>query len=171
MNLKLSATLFASIVLLSCSNEKKNAQVNAPAGMHALDLKRYGKPFVIFVPDTTAAKLTVSEQPSGALDIIVGRNFAVSINEQAADLELRKTDIRNDEVNKLKNMVKEEPGGIIWESAITEPEYHFILNKKVGNSEYSFEDVKDGEHGGFRKEAVEKMYESCNSISGTAAEG
>lgn len=153
-------------ILISCGGKPKN-EIVAPQGMNTLDLSRYGKPFSIFVPDTSAAKLEVIEQASGSLDIKVGKNFAISINEQAADIELRKTDIKEDEVNKLKSFIVEEPTAIMWESEITEPEIHFIVNKKIGNAEYSFEDIRDPEAKAFGKEAIQKMFDSsknCNEI-------
>lgn len=157
-----SATLIAS-VLISCGGKKQEAIV-APQGMHVLDLSRFGKPFAIFVPDTTSAKFEIIEQPSGALDIKVGKNFALSINEAPADIELRKADIKGDDVNKFKSFVAEEPTAILWESEITQPEFHFLMNQKVGNAEYSFEDIRDPESNPLGKEAVQKMFDSSKSI-------
>ena len=78
--------------MVSCGGKKAEQEpIVAPEGMNVLDLSKYGKPFAIFVPDTTAAKLQITEQSSGALDIKVGTNFAITINEQAADIELKKT--------------------------------------------------------------------------------
>lgn len=169
---KMSGALLSAILILSCG-EKKQEGIVAPQGMHTLDLSRFGKPFAIFVPDTVAAKLSITEQSSGSLDIKVGKNFAISINEQPADIELRKTDIKDDEVNKLKSFVVEEPAAILWESAwegsTSEPQFHFLMNKKIGNSEYSFEDIKDPEANPFGKEAIQKMFESCKNISETSA--
>lgn len=151
------------VLLSSCGNKNSETMV-APQGMHILDLTRYGKPFAVFVPDTVAGKLVITEQPSGSLDISVGKNFAISINEQAADIELRKKDVKEDEVNKLKSFSLEDPSAIIWESEITRPEHHFLINQKIGNSEYSFEDVRDPEANPFGKEAIQKMYESSKNI-------
>ncbi len=160
-------TVIALSTIISSCGGKKAEEVVAPQGMHTLNLSRFGKPFSIFVPDTVASKMEIIEQPSGALDIKVGKTFAVSINEQAADMELRKTDIKEDEVNKFKSFITEEPMAIMWESEITEPEFHFIVNKKIGNSEYSFEDVRDPEAKLFGKEAIQKMFDSsknCNEV-------
>jgi hypothetical protein len=162
---KISILFFALAVVLtvsSCGGKKEEAIV-APEGMHVLDLSKYGKPFAIFVPDTIHSKLVVTEQSYGALDIQVGKNFAISINEQPADIELRKTDIKGDEVNKFKSFITEEPTAIMWESQITEPEFHFLLNQKIGNSEYSFEEVKSSEHI-YGKEPIQKMFDSCKNI-------
>ncbi len=151
-------------LITSCGGKKGNEEIVAPQGMHALNLSRFGKPFVIFVPDTVANKLAITEQSNGALDIKVGGIFAMSINEQAADIEMRKTDIKSDEVNKLKSFLTDEPGAIMWESEIVQPEFHFLMNQKIGASEYSFEDIKDTEVNPFGKEAIQKMFDSAKNI-------
>jgi hypothetical protein len=129
--------------------------------MHALDLSRYGKPFYLFVPDTLASKMTITEQLSGSLQIRVGKNFGIAINEQFADLQLLKEDLKNDEVNKLKKIHKDEAAAIIWESEVVSPEYHFILNRKIGDREYSFEDIRESQSNPFSMQAIEKMFESA----------
>ena len=161
LNLFSAAIIAAS--LTSCGSKKEEAIV-APQGMHVLDLSRFGKPFAIFVPDTTSAKFEIIEQPSGSLDIKVGKTFALSINEQAADIELRKADIKGDDVNKFKSFVTEEPSAIFWESEITQPEYHFLMNQKIGNTDYSFEDIRDPEANALGKDAVQKMFDSSKNI-------
>lgn len=158
--------LGAAVILLSmtsCGN-KGNEEIVAPQGMHTLNLNRFGKPFAIFVPDTVANKLSITEQTNGALDIKVGTNFAISINEQAADLEMRKMDIKDDELNKFKNYITDEPGAILWESEIVQPEFHFLLNQKIGGNDYSFEDIRDTEVDPFGKEAIQKMFDSSKNI-------
>jgi hypothetical protein len=161
------ASLLITTVLTSCGG-KKNESIVAPEGMLALDLNRYGKPFAIFIPDTNHTKLQVTEEPSGALHIRVGNSFAVAISEQPSDLELKKRDIKEDEVNRFKSFIKEESQGILWESEITQPEYHFLINGKIGTSEYSFEDLRDEEGNTLPRASVEKMYESCRNIKESA---
>lgn len=154
-----------TLFFVACGNKGSEQEpIIAPEGMNTLDLTRYGKQFAIFVPDTTKAKLTVTEQQSGALDISVGTNFAISINEQAADIEMKKADIKGEEVNKLKSFLVEEPNAIMWESEITKPEFHFLINQKIGNTEYSIEDVKSTEAEPFGKEAIQKMFDSAKNI-------
>lgn len=159
--------LFSAVIItsvISCGSKKTGEEIVAPQGMHTLNLSRYGKSFAIFVPDTVANKLQVIEQSNGALDIKVGKNFAISINEQATDMEMRKRDIKEDEVNKLKNFITEDPTAIMWESEIVQPEFHFIINHKIGDAEYSFEDVRDTESNPFGREAVQKMFDSAKNI-------
>ena len=160
----LSVAIVAS-TLLSCGGKKSEQEpIVAPAGMNVLDLTKYGKPFAIFVPDTVAAKLMVTEQSSGALDIKVGTNFAITINEQAADIELKKKDIKEDEVLKFKNYVVEEPTAIFWESEIVKPEFHFLINQKIGNTDYCIEDLKSTETEPFDKATTQKMFDSGKNI-------
>ena len=160
----LSVALLASTII-SCGGKKNEQEaIVAPQGMNVLDLSKYGKPFAIFVPDTVAAKLTVTEQSSGALDIKVGGNFAITINEQAADIELKKKDIKEDEVLKFKNYVVEEPNAIFWESEIVKPEFHFVVNQKIGTTDYSFEDIKSTDTEPFDKGTIQKMFDSAKNI-------
>lgn len=168
---KLISLVSAAVILnfASSCGEKKNADeaIVAPQGMHVLDLNKYGKPFVIFVPDTVASKLEVTQQTYGALDIRVGKNFAVSINEQAADIALRKNDVKEDEINKFKSFIVDEPNAIFWESEITQPEYHFLINHKIGNADYSIEDIRNAEGDALGKDAVQKMFDSAKNIKET----
>ena len=161
-NLFSAATI--AIVLVACGDKKKEEAIVAPQGMNVLDLTNHGKPFAIFVPDTTTAKLIVTEQTSGALDIKVGVSFAITINEQAADIELKKTDIKGDEVNKFKSFITEEPTAIFWESEVTKPEFHFLINQKIGTSEYSIEDTKSTEAEPLSKDNTQKMFDSAKGI-------
>lgn len=160
---KLFSVAIIASLFFSCGGNKKE-EFAVPQGAHILNLARYGKPFSIFVPDTNAGKFEVIEQTSGALDIKVGNNFAVSINEQFTDMQLRKADIKDDEVNKLKTYVVEEPNAILWQSQIVEPEFHFLVNKKIGTNEYSFEDIRDTEAKPFSLEAAQRMFDSSKNI-------
>lgn len=163
----LSALVLIVALFFAACGEKKKETVAAPEGMLALDLSAYGKPFSLFIPDTANAKLEVNEETSGALNVRVGKNFGISINEQEADLTLRKEDIKSDEVNKLTSYIAEEPDAIFWESSIIAPEYHFVVNKKVNNASYSFEDIRDTEAAPYGKEAVQRMFDSSRNIQAT----
>jgi hypothetical protein len=149
--------------LISCGGNKSE-EIVAPEGMHTLNLNRFGKPFAIFVPDTIANKMEITEQSNGALDIKVGRAFAISINEQAADIELRKQDIKDDEINRFKTYIAEEPNAIMWESQIVQPEFHFLINQKIGTADYNFEDIRDTESNTLGKDAIQKMFDSAKNI-------
>lgn len=160
----LLATLTLAVVITSCGNKDSKQNLEAPAGMVALDLSKFGKQFSVFVPDTTAAKLEVVEQSWGALEIKVGKGFHLSITEDPGDIELRKSDIKSNDVNVFKSFVVEEPLSILWESAITQPEYHFYSIQKIGTNTYVFEDVVAQDGQPFSKEAVQKMLDSAKNI-------
>ncbi|HRD38122.1 MAG TPA: hypothetical protein PLC65_05785, partial [Bacteroidia bacterium] len=118
----------------------------------------------IFVPDTTNSKMEIMEQTWGALEIKIGKDFQLSITEDPGDMELRKTDIQGDEVNKFKSFVVDEPTTIMWESEITKPEFHFYSIQKLGNSTYVYEDIKSTEGEPLSKEAVQKMVDAAKSM-------
>lgn len=167
--MKKTFVIAASIVTVlfnsSCGDKKADQEpIVAPAGMNVLDLSKYGKSFAIFVPDTVQNKLTIVEQTYGALDITVGSKFAISICEQAEDLEMKKKEVKEDEVNKVKSFMVEEPTTIYWESAITDPEYHFIINHKIGTSDYHIKDLNNPDGKPFDKESAQKMFDSAKNI-------
>ncbi|MDF2447848.1 MAG: hypothetical protein K0R26_352 [Bacteroidota bacterium] len=164
--LTLFSALTLAFVVHSCGDKNDAKNIEAPAGMVALDLSKYGKQFSIFVPDTTAAKLEVVEQTWGALEIKVGKNFQLSITEDPGDMELRKSDIKSNDVNIFKSFVVDEPTTIMWESEITKPEYHFYSIQKVGANTYVFEDIVPADGTPLSKEAIQKMLDSAKSIVG-----
>lgn len=153
-----------AITTPSCGGKDTKQNIEAPAGMVALDLSKYGKQFSIFVPDTTAAKLEITEQSWGALEIKVGKNFHISVTEDPGDMELRKSDIKSNDVNIFKSFIVDEPLTIMWESAITQPEYHFYSIQKVGKNTYVFEDVVPADGQPLGKDAIQKMLDSAKQI-------
>lgn len=153
-----------TVSIPSCGGKDTKQNIEAPAGMVALDLSKYGKQFSIFVPDTTAAKLEITEQSWGALEIKVGKNFHISVTEDPGDMELRKSDIKSNDVNIFKSFIVDEPLTIMWESAITQPEYHFYSIQKVGKNTYVFEDVVPADGQPLGKDAIQKMLDSAKQI-------
>jgi hypothetical protein len=160
----LLSVITLSIAVPSCGGKDAKQNIEAPAGMVALDLSKFGKQFSIFVPDTTAAKLEVVEQTWGALEIKVGKGFHISITEDPGDIELRKSDIKSNDVNIFKSFIVEEPLTLMWESAITKPEYHFYSIQKIGANTYVFEDVVPADGEPLSKDAIQKMFDSAKQI-------
>ncbi len=158
------SALTLSLAFISCGGNDKKEDIQAPAGMVALDLSRFGKQFSIFVPDTTSAKLEITEQSWGALEIKVGKSFRISVTEDPGDIELRKSDIKSNDVNIFKSYVVEEPLTIMWESEITKPEYHFYSIQKAAGNTYVFEDIVSADGEPLGKEAVQKMLDSAKQI-------
>lgn len=159
----LSVLAFTTLIT-SCNGGDKKEQIQAPAGMVALDLSKYGKQFSIFVPDTTTSKLTILEQSWGALEIKVGKNFQISITEDPGDIELKKSDIKSNDINVFKSYVVEEPLTIMWESQITKPEYHFYSIQKAAGNTYVFEDIVPADGEPLSKDAIQKMLDSVKQL-------
>lgn len=160
----LLSALTLGIAFSSCGTKETTQDVQTPGGMVSLDLSKYGKQFSIFVPDTTAAKLEVIEQSWGALEVRVGKTFHISITEDPGDIELRKSDIKSNDINIFKSYLVEEPLSILWESQITKPEYHFYTIQKNGTNSYVFEDVVPADGEPIGKEAIQKMFDSAKTI-------
>src|SRR3569832_1386510 len=154
-------TLFAILMNAGCSDSKKNDAVTIKPGMMELNLKVNGNSLTITVPDSSIGKLEMVEQSWGATEIKVGKHFQISISEGQGDIALKKSDVSGDEVNKFKRYIKEEPNTLVWESAITEPEFHFYTVEKVGPVFYLIENIKE-EH--FTEKDTQQMLESAKSL-------
>jgi hypothetical protein len=63
----------------------------------------------------------------------------------------------------LNHLLVEEPLTIMWESAITKPEYHFYSIQKIGANTYVFEDVVPADGEPLSKEAIQKMFDSAKN--------
>lgn len=166
--MKKSFTLlsFATIcvALSSCGPKEEAKNIEAPAGMVVLDLSSRGKQFSIFVPDTTSEKLEIVEQSWGALEIKVGKHFNISITEDPGDITLMKSDIKSNDVNVFKSYITDEPETIMWESAITVPEFHFYTIQKASGNTYVIQDVISADGSASSKEQIQKMLDSAKKL-------
>jgi len=155
--------LLVTLFLVGACTSNSTDKTSAPEGMSTIDLSAYGKPFALFVPDTSKNPLRINESGSGALEVSAGNSFAVSIYEEVSDLNLKRSDITSDEINKLTAYIADEPNAIFWESAITEPEFHFLINLKLAGRDYSFQDIQNTDRKPFNKAATQKMFDSCKN--------
>lgn len=149
------------LIHVGCDGPKKEETATVKPGMMDLNLKVNGNSLTITVPDSSIGKLEMTEQSWGATEIKVGKHFQISISEGQGDIALKKSDISGDEINKFKRYLKEDPNTLFWESAITEPEFHFYTVEKVGPVFYLIENIKE-EH--FTEKDVQQMLESAKSL-------
>lgn len=165
---KITSILLAgitSIILISCGG-KKEEEIKVPEGMRKVELVQYGKPFMMFVPDSTQGVLEIIEQPGGVVEVKVGKNFDILLKDGEEDVAFKKADLGNDDVYKIKQFFIDEPTTIAWEWAIGDmpSEHHFLSIQKIGNNAYTFEDNRNSDGAPFSKTAIEKMIESCKNI-------
>lgn len=156
----------AILFFASCGGSKKDDTTTSMPGMMEVQLKINGNPLSIMVPDSTKGKMEMVEQSWGATEIKVGKEFQISISENEGDVALMKSDIAGNDVNKFKRFLKDEPTLLFWESAITEPEFHFYTVVKPGKVSYLIEDIKE-EH--FNEKAVQTMIDAAKSLKAKEA--
>ena len=157
----LLAALSAILIYTGCDNSKNEEVAKVKPGMMELNLKVNDNLLTITVPDSSIGRLEIAEQSWGATEIKVGKHFQISISEGQGDISLKKNDISGDEINKFKRYIQETPNTLFWESAITEPEFHFYTVEKVGPVFYLIENIKE-EH--FSEKDVQQMLESAKSL-------
>lgn len=157
----------AVMVISSCGGSKTEETATTIPGMMEVQLKINGNALSIMVPDSTKGKMEMVEQSWGATEIKVGKEFQISISESEGDVPLMKSDIAGNDVNKFKRFLKDEPTLLLWESEITEPEFHFYSVVKAGTASYVVEDIKE-EH--FNEKAAQAMVDAAKTLKAKAGE-
>jgi len=154
------------IFMLGLAACHQTPKPNTPKGKVQIDLTAYGKPFSLILPDTNMTKLTIEEIASGALEVRVGDFFGIAIHEQSCDLDLKRSDIAGDDVNKLRNYRANEKNELYWESELAgKTEMHFMLNRTIGTAEYCFEDLRTLQGFAFTPKQIQVMYDCCMNVA------
>lgn len=155
----------AALFIAACGGSAKQENAEMP-GMTKIDLTDFGMTVSLFVPDTTKNHLEIHPQTWGAIELKsgTGKEFHISVAPGEGDFNLKKSDISGDDINKFKRFVVDEPTAILWESQITDPEFHFYTVVKTTKESYVLEDVR-GEQ--FSESSVKKMLEAAKSLTAT----
>lgn len=150
-----------SVIVASCGGSKEQEALVAPAGMQYLDVSRTGMNMNVLIPDSTKGGLDTVLQTYGTYEIKRGPSFQVAITEDGGDVATKKGDNANDDVNKVKQYVIDEPNTLLWESGIGDlSEFHFFYSVKFGERTFVFEDIKGD---AFTKEDAQKMLDACKA--------
>ncbi len=160
--LLITLSLIATVIFSGCGNKKESQDLTPPQGMRYLDISRTGMNLYVLTPDSTIGILDTVMQSWGAYEIKVGKDFQISVEEGDGDIEMIKSDNANNDVNKWKQYLVQEPTTLVWESAVADmPEFHFYHIMKVGSRSYIVQDIK-GEP--FNQKAIEKMLEAAKQL-------
>lgn len=146
-------------ILISCGGNKDKVELTP--GMMQLDLSKYGIPITITTPDSSKGPVEVITQSWGATEIKIGKDFQISISEGEGDIELAKSDIKSNDVNKFKRYIVQEPNILMYESEIIQPEFHLYAIIKTEKATYIVEDIKGDI---FSEQAIKLMLEAAKSI-------
>ena len=131
-----------------------------------LDLSEYDYPLLISVPKAgdIDSSYIIEKLDWGALEIRVGRNFAVQISGGDGDMAMEKEDIANADVYEATYLV-DEPDAILYGWALKdmdmEPEYRFFVIKMDGANAYEIRSIVDE---GFSEGAATRMFNIAKAI-------
>ena len=163
----------ALLLFTACGSGTSDDNINAgvPTGMVAADLSGVSEgrmSVLVNVPDSSSGPLEITANAQGGADIVVGKNFKMSVTEGTGDMAMKKNDIMHDDVRKLVKYVVEDPNAIIWEWQIEgmEPEFHFYAIIKDGEKSYEVRDV-EGEI--FSEKAATQMLDAAKSLRSKGA--
>lgn len=161
--MKVLSILFLIVSLFvfqSCNNSGNKAKdLNKPLveGMKNFDLKELGLNIIVPAPVNAEVKASGS-----GVEINQGENFSLFVASGTGDMNLFKTDIKNDEVRKFIRYVLEEPETIIYECETAgKVEFHFYSIKK---SEKDVVEFRDNNNLVFSEAQINKMVD-CSKAS------
>ncbi len=158
------------ICFTSCGGSKADEEVILP-GMMKVQLIVASDTLSMIIPDSTKGKVEIVEQPWGATEIKVGKDFQLSIEQGEGDVTLAKSDIAGDEVYKLQRYLKDEPTLLFWESKIADmpnSNFHFYSISKVGKASYLIKDIESGD--AYSEKAVQTMVDAAKTLKAKVSE-
>ncbi len=152
---------------------KTNDVVEKPKlkGFEELDLSKWGFNLIVMVPDAeNNGEPDVVLTERGALEVVVGQNFGLEIMYGDGDIELLKTDLKEDLVF-TSEITKEEENAIIYTQDIPDSgvktQNHFFYKAVIGHDTYEVRDIVGGEYG---SGMIEKMLEAAKTLKSNKAE-
>lgn len=163
-------TLIVTITLVACGGSEteqptEDIQKVSLKGLEELDLTEYGFDLIIMVPKADmngAAEVTLTER--GTLEIVIGLDYGLEIMFGEGDIELLKTDLKEDLVF-TSEIVMEEKNALIYTQDIPDSgvkiQNHFMYKAEVGSNVYEVRDLVAREYG---IGMIEKMLVSAKTI-------
>lgn len=141
----------------SDSDKEAEPSEEAMALTQSMDLSEYGLPFTIMVPEG-------SEYRDGKWDksIQAGPRFEILISTDMNTVAEQKEFWKNNDANKLKQFIIDEPNGILAETEVMgKTEYHFYYTVEIDGGLYCFENAKGLS---YTKAEAMAMYNACKSV-------
>ncbi len=168
-------TIITTLTLVSCGGSETDAvkgeaeKVVSTKGLEPLNLTEYGYDLSIMVPKADlngAADVTLTER--GTLEIVIGTDYGLEIMFGEGDIELLKTDLKEDLVFTAE-IISEEKNALVYTQDIPDSgvkiQNHFMYKAVVGENTYEIRDLVANEYG---LGMVEKMLESAKTIKAAA---
>lgn len=155
----------AILTIVSCGGSKKDDATVSIPGMTEVNFKINGNQLSIMVPDSTKGKMEMVEQPWGATEIKVGKDFQISIEGIDGDIPLVKSDITGNEVFKLQRYLKDEPTLLFWEAKnadMLDSRFHFYTILKLGTLNYVIKDIESGD--AYTEKLAQTMVDAAKTL-------
>ncbi len=165
-----------TVTLVACGGTETNNPTEpvkkvSLKGLEVLDLTEFGFNLSIMVPKADvngAAEVTLTER--GTLEIVIGVDYGVEIMFGEGDIELLKSDLKEDLVFNTE-ILKEEKDVLIYTQDIPDSgvkiQNHFMYRAVVGENVYEVKDISAREYG---SGMIEKMFESAKTIKASGIE-
>jgi hypothetical protein len=147
-----------AVLMAGCKGNQTQESPEAGQQIQAgeYDLSKNGVNLIIKAPAEPAV-----EQVAANYEVKANDDFQIQIAEGTGDMNLMKSDIQKNDVNKFKRFIVDEPEAILYESEITQPEFHFFVVKKGSNNTiYEIQDIKTKV---FTEEQAKAMFDAAKA--------
>jgi hypothetical protein len=168
----LCATILG-LTIASCGGAEESTEVKVEEvvlkGYEELNLSEWGFNLTVMVPQADfhgKPEVTLTER--GSLEIIVGFDFGIEIMYGDADIEMLKSDLKEDLIF-TSEILKEEEKAIVYSQNIPDSgvktQNHFLFKAEIGTDVYEVRDVVDNEYG---EGMIQKMLEAAKTLKAIA---
>ncbi|MCO6499133.1 MAG: hypothetical protein J5I47_02005 [Vicingus serpentipes] len=163
----LSAFLLISFV--SCGDKSSDVTEDVEMvelkGYEEINLSKWGFNMSVMVPNAEEnGEPQIELTQMGSVQIIVGAGFGIEIMYGEGDIELLKTDLKEDLVFSSE-ILKEEENALVYTQDIPDSgvktQHHFFYKAQLGENIYEVRDLMDGEYG---EGMIEKMLAAAKTI-------
>lgn len=149
-----------ALILSGCKGDESASKDANQAGealqAGEFDLSKSGVNLIIKAPVEPAV-----ESAGAGFEVKANEDFQLFIAEGPGDMNLMKSDIEKNDVNKFKRFIVDEPDAILYETEITQPEFHFFVVKKGGNN--TTLEIQDLKAKTFNEEQAKAMFEAAKA--------
>lgn len=154
--------------LSSCGGGSDTSETDSSAALlpnHVwLDLSKYGFDVSIQIPDSTIGLAEIVHTNSGAVEIVVGRNFGISVQYGEGDIAMLKEDLKADDVFKSEWLI-DEANTLLYNRTIPnteiETQHHFLHVTQLSNAIFEVRTLDMETYG---KKATEDMLNAAKTL-------
>lgn len=160
--------LLSILTFISCGNSTtptEETQQIVIKGYEEIDLTPWGFPMTLLIPDSANnGSPKVEATNRGALEIVVGQNFAIEIIYGEGNINFFKSDLEEDLVF-TSEIIREDSTLLVYKQDIPDSgvktQHHFFFKTVIGKDTYEVRDLQSEQ---FNEKAIEDMIKAVKTL-------